>query len=423
MNAVCSSFSVPTNAYNDVYEQFSETASFLWILRSHAVNRPHYTQSDIVELDNRIEAQIDGLMMAPEDSWAICRPAMESGDPGDIFVGSMVAFRSLDVAKIQHAVEVGLSSDQTLPPLVSALGWLPGRITHSWIKRFLTSKDLGHKYLSVAVCGVRREDPGDYLANILQRQDCLDHSVLYARSLRLIGELKRRDLMPVVRHALRSDDADIRFWALWAAILLGDKSITSALRPYVMEPNRHRDKAIQLAFRVLSVEEGRRWINSLVSNPDDIRDVIKAAGILGDPHAVAWLIGNMRVPMRSRLAGEAFTLITGVDLETNNLALKDLPNLDKQFPNDDPEDNNVDIDEDDDLPFPDADKVAAVWHKYQHRLTPGKRFFLGKQIHPQHLSLIVASGYQRQRRAAAFESALLDPGQLLQNWKARDRAD
>jgi len=93
------------NAYKDIYEQYVTEASFLWILRSIAVEQPHYTREDIYELEQRIEAQLDGLMTAVEEAWEVCLDALELEQPGEVFTATVTAFRSHDVGKIQTAVE------------------------------------------------------------------------------------------------------------------------------------------------------------------------------------------------------------------------------------------------------------------------------------------------------------------------------
>jgi uncharacterized protein (TIGR02270 family) len=411
-----------SDAYLDIYEQFAVDSSFLWLLRSIAVNQPHYAPGEIGELETRIDANLDGLMTAPEESWAICRDALELGEPGEAFTAAILAFRSLDAHKIQTAVEAGLSTGTALPGLVSALGWLPGRLCHSWIKRFLTSKDLEHKYLAVAACSVRREDPKEYLSAILKRPDCLAHTDLHARALRLVGELKRQDLIPAVKNGLKSEDPTVVFWAAWAAVMLGYKAVATEFHPYIMQPGPLQGRAIDLAFRVLPVGRARSWIAELAKDPVGTRNVIKAISALGDPHAINWLIDQMRVPKFSRQAGEAFTFITGIQLEENNLALDDLPNLDAHLPNDDPRDEDVSMDEDENLPFPDVAKLAATWQKYQHRFVSGQRYVLGKAIAAEHVAPIVETGLQRQRKAAALELALLDPHTVVPNCKARSMA-
>lgn len=406
-------------AYREIYEQLSGDASFLWLLRSYAVNQPNYKSDDVVVLEQRVDARLDGLMSAPEESWELCAAAMETQQADEIFTAAIVAFRSLDVGHIQQVIETGLASPQGFKGLVSALGWLPGRLCHSWIKKFLTSKDLNHKYLAVAACSVRREDPREYLTNIFQRTDCVAHAKLYARSLRLVGELKRRDLSAALPIAMQSENPDVLFWASWSAVMLGDKSAIKNLQPYVLQSGPFQSRAIELAFRVLPVDVAREWITELAKDPKQIRNVIKATANLGDPHAINWLIAQMRVPVLTRLAGEAFTTITGIDLEEHKLALEELPNLDEQLanagPNEDPNDDNVNMDDDERLPFPDVDKIAAVWQKYQQRFVPAQRYFMGQLINADHVMAVYNSGNQRQRRAAALELALLQPAQFLLN--------
>ncbi|MCP4489281.1 MAG: hypothetical protein GY820_18505, partial [Gammaproteobacteria bacterium] len=99
-----------TAAYGDTLEQLADNTSLLWILRSVAVEQPHYSVSDIRELEQRINAQLDGLMASIEQSWQCCLQALEPGEPGEVFTAAVLAFRSHDVKKIQVAIEAGLGN-------------------------------------------------------------------------------------------------------------------------------------------------------------------------------------------------------------------------------------------------------------------------------------------------------------------------
>ena len=223
------------NAYNEIYERFVDDAAFLWVLRSIAVDQPHYDQGELYELEQRIEAQLDGLLTSIDQAWLVCLKALDLEEPGEVFVATVVAFRSHDMNKIQHSVEVGLSNEYAVKGLISALGWLPGKLVHPWIKKFLSSKDLDHKYLALAACSVRRENPGEYLNKILERDDCKQHEILYARALRLIGEIGRQDLMPYLVEAIDAEQDDIRFWSNSSALLLGNRSTVLNLEPFVFQ--------------------------------------------------------------------------------------------------------------------------------------------------------------------------------------------
>jgi len=405
-------------AYRDIYEQYVDEASFLWVLRSIAIEQPHYTKTDIYELEQRIEAQLDGLMTSVDVAWEICLDALELEEAGEVFTATVIAFKSHDTVKIQKAIEVGLNSDETIKGLISALGWLPEKFVHPWIKKFLSSKDLNHKYLALASCSVRRENPGEHLNRMLARDDCKQHSKLYSRALRLIGEIRRQDLMSALQEAMLSDDEDIKFWSNWSAILLGNIKCVENLEPYVFKTGTHQKNAIKIAFRVLPIEQARVWISKLSSDKEQIRAIIMATGILGDPHAVNWLILKMRESAVSRLAGESFNMITGFDLEKNQL-LGEVPAHLYMQPNNDSIDDDVSIDEDENLLWPDYEKVSSFWMNNGSNFISGHRYYMGQSINSDMLNEKINSENQRLRHAAAMELALTNSATPLINTRAR----
>lgn len=407
-----------TSPYREVFEQHVDNASFIWMLRSIAVDQPHYKPHDIYELEQRIESQLDGLMTSIEQAWSLCVNALESGDAGEVFTSSIVAFRSHDITKIQKIVELGLANEQTITGLVSSLGWLPGHLVHSWIKKFFTSKDINHKFLAVAACSIRRENPDELLNRIFERADCKDDLRLYARSLRLVGELRRLDLMPFLDDAITSEDENVRFWALWSSVLLGNRDVVKLLEPYVFTPGPHQNRALNLVFRVLPLEHARAWISTLAKSGDQSRAVVQATGILGDPHAVNWLIDTMKDESLARLAGEAFSVITGIDLEEQQLVDESMK---KVIANDDDDlgEEVVSLDEDENLPMPDYEKVKRFWMNYGRNFIAGQRYFLGKTISPEYIKSRLQMVTQRQLKASAYELALVDPSISLLNHKAR----
>lgn len=405
-------------SFSGVYEQYVNESSFLWILRSISINEPHNDINDIAALESRIEAQLDGLMTSMEIGWQVCEESLGLQEAGEVFTALNIGMRSHDSTKIKLAVDAGLASESAVKGLISAMGWLPNDIANSWIDRFLNGKDLQHKYLGVAACSVRRLDPGDTLLLILKRDDCVQDAKLYSRALRLVGELRRQDCMPFINSAMNNDDQDIYFWANWSSILLGTRQSVNNLKPYVFDVGRLQQKAIQIAFRVLPVDIAREWISDLSKNDKNIRAVIKSIGTLGDPHAVNWLINKMTNPLYAKLAGESFTLITGVDLEKNNLSIEE-PNNYPSIPNDDIDDDVIDLDEDENLPFPDAQKVASIWQKYGQKFVVGKRYFMGQLITTELLKEYLKNGMQRQRHAAALELALNENGMPLVNTQSK----
>ena len=61
------------------------------------------------------------------------------------------------------------------------------------------------------------------------------------------------------------------------------------------------------------------WLDKLRHLPEKTRQAISGYGACGDPSAIPWLMEQMHVPELARPAGEAFSMITGVDLAYDDL--------------------------------------------------------------------------------------------------------
>lgn len=397
----------PPYAYREIYEQFIDECAFFWVLRSIALDQPNYTREDVIEIEKRVEAQLDGLMTSIDLAWDLCEKALQVEEPGEVFTAAVIAFKSHDEDKIQIAVNAGFTNDAAFNGLVSALSWLPGKLVHPWIERFLTSKDLQHKHLALAACSDRQDNPAQYLNRIVEREDCRQQTALFICAIKICGELKRSEMIPLVTQALSSEQKDVKFWAIRSRILLGDKALVGELEPYIFNASNYQIEAINIAFRVLPVEKAKEWISRLSRSPLHKRIVIKSIAILGDPHAINWLIEVMKQPELSRLAGEAFYNISGFMIEENDLQ-QPANSVETSFiPNNDPDDENVAMDEDENLPWADAEKVNAYWKAHRKNFIPGKRHFLGQEISQQRIKYALMNAFQRQRHAAAMEMALM----------------
>jgi uncharacterized protein (TIGR02270 family) len=130
------------------------------------------------------------------------------------------------------------------------------------------------------------------------------------------------------------------------------------------------------------------------------------------------LIDLMDIPTIARVAGEAFSMITGVDLSDEHLS-GEKPEGFEAGPTEDPEDENVAMDPDENLPWPVAALVAKWWNKHRAQFQTGRRYLKGKEITVQSLRELLLSGNQPERAAAALELALKEPTQPLLEVRAR----
>ena len=85
-----------------------------------------------------------------------------------------------------------------------------------------------------------------------------------------------------------------------------------------------------------------------------------------------------------------------------------------ETPDDDPADNDVALDDDADLPWPDAERVQRWWAQAQPALAAaGPRHFMGHPPEAVHAGHVLRHGTQRQRAHAATLITLRQPGTPL----------
>ena len=143
-----------------IIEQHAEEAAFLWLQRNAAVREPHYNLKDLTKLDDRGEAHIDGLRIAGEAGWEICKQALELEEPGEIFAASVLAFEGGDAQRIETVITVGAASEETWRGLVSAFGWLTQEQGNNLLPGLLKSVNPEYRRLGIVASAIHRQDPG-----------------------------------------------------------------------------------------------------------------------------------------------------------------------------------------------------------------------------------------------------------------------
>jgi uncharacterized protein (TIGR02270 family) len=398
-------------AISHIVEQHAEEAAFLWFLRNRAVNAPHYKLSELTRLDNRVEAHLDGLRIAGQEGWNLCEQALEIGEAGEVFTAGLLALESKNPQKLAKVVSIAEDSAEAAKGLVSAFGWIePSKLART-VKLLLDSGSSFHRFIGLSACAVHRVNPGNILDNWVH-----DHDVpplLRARALRTVGELKRRDLIYDLRNCFHVEDAAIRFWAAWSAVLLGNRSdALEVLKVFMVAGSGQFPGALPMLLRAMPIENSAPLLKGLAQYPERQRDLIAGTGMVGDPLYIPWLIKQMETPELARLAGESFSFITGADIAYEDLE-GERPEGFESGPSESPEDEEVELDGDEDLPWPDPGKIQAWWAARQHRFQAGSRYLLGAPISESQCRKVLREGFQHQRTAAALELALIRPDEAL----------
>lgn len=391
-----------------VLDQHAEEAAFLAGLRDYAVRAPHYDLKHLTTLDNRIEAHLDGLYIAGLPGLEALLQQLSPIALGEVFAATVLAFETNNVSamgSLAEHVRVHPGSERFM---AAALGWLKWPLVEPWVDRLLVSPESLFRCIGLAACGMHRRDPGPALLAGLSHAD---PSVL-ARAARTAGELRRRELMAAIRAHRQHQDTATRFWANWATAQMGDEEALEPLRQFAKQPGEFQYRALCALLAWQKRESSIAWIRQLMQNPEQRRVGTQAVGLLGDPVSVPWLIQQMHNLALARVAGEAFSLITGADLALLDLELQNLPDFDAG-PNDDPQDPNVAMNPDENLPWPDPHLIAAWWQTHGGDFQAGVGYVLGlRQSESSYLQTLVR-GQQCQRIAAACGIARFRPTAVL----------
>jgi uncharacterized protein (TIGR02270 family) len=394
---------------SDVITSHVTEAPFLVGIRDSATLSPHYYLLDLTRLDHRLEAHIDGLRVAGEEGWQLARKELAWKEPGEVFTAAILAFESASPTKIAEVISIAAPTPNLACGAISALGWMDYHQAAPRIQKLCTSELRSHRRIGIAAAAIHRQDPGKPLNDALSSGDPL----LRERAARAVGELGRTDLVSLLQLDLNAKDPGYRFWAAWSsALLAGYSSTIQLLQTIASSPGPYRERALNMALRRLGLHSARAWHQQLARDPQTLRLAVIGAGIIGDPALIPWLIDHMSIPPLARVAGEAFTMITGVDLAYEDLDCKQ-PEDFEAGPSEDPADDNVEMDPDERLPWPDVALIERWWAKRHGEFAPGARYLLGKPITIEGAEQVLRMGKQRQRAAAAMELAILRPGSVL----------
>jgi uncharacterized protein (TIGR02270 family) len=396
-----------------IVSQHAEESAFLWLLRDSAIREPHYDLADLDELESRVSAHLDGLHVAAAEAWPFCQAGLKLAETGEVFTATYVALDQANNEWLDQTLAVVADNPQTLRGLVSALGWLPQQKLKGFVVNWLKSDESLYRLIGLSACSIQRVDCGGYLKQGLQDSDLFVRS----RALRNVGEIRRRDLLPAVLEQLDHDDPSCRFWAAWSATLLGDAKGLSALSEFYTEQSGFQSRALSLGLRVMDREQAVTWVRDHAKAEGYERAIIEAIATIGDPVSIPWLISMMDKPEYSRLAAESFASITGLDLAYADMDT-DQPAGYESGPTENPADDVVDMDPDEELVWPDQQKISDWWSSQQNRFSNGGRYLNGSQITREHCIDVLKNGYQRQRRAAAVELAIFEQQQPLFNTSA-----
>jgi len=387
-----------------ICEEHASEAAFLWALRDRAVVDATYDRASVAELDERVEAHIDGLRLAETVGWECALEALDEGpDGGAAFVSTVLALERGYLKGFARVLDRAAEDSKAARGIVSAMGWIPFTRVRPILPGLLAGRcPAPMVWLGIAGCAVHRQDPGHVLGYALVSSS----ERVRARALRAVGELGRADHIADLRVTMTDPSEVCRYWAAWSAALFGEAKAADVLWAFAAGGGAFAERAAAMAMRRMDPRTGLTWLYALAGMADGMRPALAGAGALGEPTIVPWVLDAMKTPEAARLAGLSFSMITGLDLAEEKL-VTDRPEGFVEGPSDDSDDDDVEMDPDDGLPWPDPVALEGWWKREGRRFQKGTRYLLGKPMaEAGWLDKVLVTGHQVARASAAVEMVI-----------------
>src|SRR3981081_1670385 len=95
-----------------IVDRHFEEAAFLWRLRQRGSVAPDWLLADLMDLDERLEAHVDGLRGAGAYGWRASEDALDRG-AGEVFVAGLLAIESRERERMARVIRVSVGSPES----------------------------------------------------------------------------------------------------------------------------------------------------------------------------------------------------------------------------------------------------------------------------------------------------------------------
>jgi uncharacterized protein (TIGR02270 family) len=312
-----------------IRNQLTKDAPYTWFLFDQAKRNTRYRLPDFKEQADRAEACLDALGVAlnagePVEEW------LEMADWGSCFVLAVLGIRHNQPRLFDFALDALDESEETHPrEMLDACLWSSEVDLAPWMSRMAKHQNpLAQEVLANVARSSQLFPEPKFVAYFSD-----DKSLgAQAHLLNWLGEEGGPEHLPFIQSHYASDSPEIVFAAARAGLLRGDEEARTYLRTFVRDHNPYTFDAVTLALlHSPDADLAHRWVDFLWQAEDvSMHAKLHAIAVAGLPEYMDKLIEAMRDAQTSRTAGEAFSILTGADLEHDDLEAADESILDQE---------------------------------------------------------------------------------------------
>jgi uncharacterized protein (TIGR02270 family) len=388
----------------DICEEHLDESSYLWTQWERALVAPDYDLSDTAELEERLLAHLDGLVEGGNPvAETLLRPALEAEE--ETRVASAAFALVANAGKEECQALLRDASPERRTSIQRALELCMGRELGASLLPLLKADDPALVATALEVLMVRQEVPDTMLADLLAHENARVRTA----ALKGLRALPRNSPRNMLSQALASPVSALRDAAIEAGLVAGVRDAWTVCRMAIEAHDEHGREPMVL-WAMGCEEKDVELLVDLLQEPRLRANALWALGFSGWAAAadacLAWLADDAV----ARLAGEAFSAITGLRLEDSYV-------LPEQEPPEEPiplEQEDLDADlvprPEDALPRPNPEAITEWWRGARGRFERRTRYLMGHPFQGEVLLAALERGSMRRRHVHARELAIRSRG-------------
>ena len=395
--------------FSPIPTQLAKDAPYAWFLFDQAKQHARYYQTDFQEQAERLESYLDLLGVELRDG-EVVEDWLDPGDWGSAFVLAVLGIRYNQPRLFDRALDQLKEDEEThYREVVDACLWDQPEQIESWLFRCYQHDSPVAQQAAIAVA---RAHTQPLYPSLMQSYADNPAPAVRIQWLHWLGEHRAQDHLDFVREFYKDGNPDIAFAAARTGALLDDVDGQKAVQRFALDNNPHLLDAITLVFlQTDQPAQATAWIEKLWASTElSMRVKLYAVAVAGLPEHLDRLFPAMADPDTARAAGEAFTILTGADLDAQDLESMEAGCADcgdedvavQPTLNERRREDPFISDWEDDLPDPCPEAVQQWWQTHRGEFETGVCYLAGLETTEENLQRVLRDGNQRQRHLAAL---------------------
>ena len=303
----------------DIFEQHLDAIGFLWGQRCSALRSPDYTPAHLFELEDRIEAHLDGAQAAGQASIPVLEGELGAEESLRVFAAAYTLLNFQDATASERVLDAfAQAEDARLRGLRDALCQGPAGSVLPQVQTLIHS---GRAPLGVAAAQALAFHSTVGITEPRVRRFLEDEDpTVWAGGWRLVAYLGMR-LDPKTYAAALRDDPVVKRAALHAGAWCGEPGVLAVGRKFAQTPAPDQADALEL-LAILGGSEDLPAFALIGRQATLGPSRFRLLGCFGHPGLMELVMAGIcdPDPATAVAAGAAFTKMTGAEIESGTVA-------------------------------------------------------------------------------------------------------